>query len=114
MSAPTPPPAARAVAGVWLTVYALGGSLVGVIGFGLLWNGVSHLAWGQALFGLALAVLGLDRAANALAASLLARRAGGSSGQPGAGRRGVDDRCTRAPHAGMTGGGAGERGDGGP
>jgi hypothetical protein len=64
-----------AVAGLWLTFYAVAGSGVGVLGFGLLWSGLAGLAWARAAFGLALVLLGLDRAGAALNASVLARRA---------------------------------------
>lgn|GEM_PF-3726509 len=66
---------AAARAGVWLTIYAVGGSLVGVVGFGLLWSGVTDLEWGRAFLGLALLVLGLDRAGTAMHISLRSRRA---------------------------------------
>lgn len=62
-------------AGLWLTVFAAGGSLVGVVGFGLLWRGASQLHGAQAVLGLALLLLGLDRASTALRISLRSRRA---------------------------------------
>lgn len=71
-------------AGVWLTIYALGGSIVGVLGFGLLWRGAASLTWGRALLGLALLVLGLDRAGTALHLSFRSRHATA----PGRGRSG--------------------------
>ena len=66
----------RAVrAGVWLTIYAAGGSLVGVVGFGTLWQGIAHMQWARAIMGLGLLLLGLDRAAAAMQASTQSRRA---------------------------------------
>jgi len=67
------PGAARA--GVWLTIYAAGGSLVGIVGFGMLWNGLTHSEWARAVLGLALLLLGLDRAGTALHLSLRSRMA---------------------------------------
>ena len=69
----SPPGAARA--GIWLSIYAWGGSLVGILGFGMLWRGFSSLKWPEALLGLALLVLGLDRAGTAFAMSMRSRRA---------------------------------------
>ena len=62
-------------AGVWLTIYAAGGSLVGVVGFGTLWSGLARTEWARAVLGLALLLLGLDRAGTALHLSLRPRRA---------------------------------------
>ncbi len=67
------PGAARA--GIWLSIYAWGGSLVGILGFGLLWKGCSTLTWPEAAMGLGLLVLGLDRAGTAFAISMRSRRA---------------------------------------
>jgi hypothetical protein len=67
-------PAARR-AGVWLTIYAAGGSLVGVAGFGMLWSGLTAADWARAVVGLALLLLGLDRAGTALHLSLRSVRA---------------------------------------
>jgi hypothetical protein len=68
----TRPGAVRA--GIWLSIYAAGGSLVGCLGFGMLWRGLSGRAWSEALLGLGLLVLGLDRAAVAFSMSMRARR----------------------------------------
>ena len=62
-------------AGIWLSIYAWGGSLVGILGFGMLWRGFSSMEWPEALLGLALLVLGLDRAGTAFAMSMRSRRA---------------------------------------
>jgi len=62
-------------AGIWLTLYAAGGSIVGVVGFGLLWSGAEHEQWARAILGLALLALGLDRAGTALNISLRSRHA---------------------------------------
>ncbi len=62
-------------AGAWLSIYAIGGSLVGILGFGMLWRGLSGRAWSEALLGLGLLGLGLDRAATAFAISMRSRRA---------------------------------------
>lgn len=69
----TRPAAARA--GIWLSIYAVGGSLVGILGFGMLWSGLSGRRWSEALLGLGFLVLGLDRAGTAFAISLRSRRA---------------------------------------
>lgn len=61
--------------GIWLSIYAWGGSLVGVLGFGLLWRGLSHLQWIEAIMGLGLLLLGLDRASVAFKASMRSRDA---------------------------------------
>ena len=66
---------AGARAGVWLSIYAVGGSLVGILGFGMLWRGLSGRVWPEALLGLGLLVLGLDRAGTAFAISMRSRRA---------------------------------------
>ncbi len=78
-------------AGVWLSIYAWGGSLAGVLGFGLLWKGCSTLAWPEAAMGLGFLLLGLDRAATALAISLHSRRAVAArrAGAEGTGHRGA-------------------------
>jgi sulfite exporter TauE/SafE len=67
-----------ALAGGWLAFYAAGGTLVGVLGFGLLWRGLAAWNWAAALLGAAMLLLGLDRASQALQASVLARHAAGS------------------------------------
>ena len=69
----------------WLSVYAWGGSLVGVLGFGMLWRGASGQRWPEAVLGLGLLVLGLDRAATAFAISLRSRRAVARAASPAAG-----------------------------
>jgi hypothetical protein len=62
-------------AGIWLSIYAWGGTLVGIVGFGMLWRGASALRWPEAAGGLGLLVLGLDRAGTAFALSMRSRRA---------------------------------------
>lgn len=70
--------ARRARLGLRLTLYALGGSVAGILGFGLIWAGFAGRQWVAVPFGLVLLLAGLDRAGTALAASMLARRAGRS------------------------------------
>ncbi len=72
-------------AGIWLSIYAGGGSLVGCLGFGLLWRGLSGRAWSEALLGLGLLLLGLDRAAVAFTMSMRARRSARPAPNPPAG-----------------------------
>ena len=63
-------------AGLWLSACAWGGSLAGILGFGVLWRGLAGREWAGAALGLALVVLGVDRAGAALAASMRARHDG--------------------------------------
>jgi hypothetical protein len=69
-------------AGLWLSVFAWGGSLVGTLGFGLLWRALAARQWAGAALGLALCVLGVDRAATAWAISVRARHAVARGAQP--------------------------------
>jgi len=75
-----------AAAGRRLALYAIGGTLAGVVGFGVFWRGMAGAHWATAAFGLALLLFGLDRAAVAMNASVLARRvreSGGGAPRPG-------------------------------
>ncbi len=66
-------------AGLRLSLYAVGGTVLGIFGFGTLWRGLAHGQVPAALAGLAMALAGTDRAARALAASIRARRAAADS-----------------------------------
>ncbi len=69
-------------AGLRLSLYAVGGTVLGIFGFGTLWRGLAHGHAAAALAGVAMALAGTDRAARALAASMRARRSSGTGTPP--------------------------------
>ncbi len=70
-------------AGVRLSLYAIGGTALGIFGFGTLWHGLAQGHAAAALAGVAMALAGTDRAARALATSIRARRSTGAGPPPG-------------------------------